>query len=389
MSRYYSYLNTAENILQQYRGAEPFAAFIKKFFAGEKKYGSGDRKMISHLCYCYFRTAALFQEYPLQEKMVRGLFLCTNQPSPIISLIHPEWVEMIPKTAAEKLEFLSVKKSLSSIFPFISECSPDIDAGSFAASHLSQPDLFIRIRPGFEKLVREKLEKAGITYRHINESAIAVANGAKLEDCLQPDREAVIQDLSSQRVGDLMRTIKLSPDRPLRIWDCCAASGGKSIMAVDMLNSPLLTVSDIRESILANLAKRFRAAGIAKYHSFLADLTKEENLPDEEFDLVIADVPCSGSGTWGRTPEQLLYFTPAEIPGYVGRQQKIVVNAANKLANGGYLLYITCSVFKKENEEMAAFIQRETGMELITSQFFRGYTEKADSMYAAMFRRNL
>ncbi|HRG93678.1 MAG TPA: Fmu (Sun) domain-containing protein, partial [Chitinophagaceae bacterium] len=71
------------------------------------------------------------------------------------------------------------------------------------------------------------------------------------------------------------------------------------------------------------------------------------------------------------------------------RQQKIVMNAAKKLANGGYLLYITCSVFKKENEEMAAFIQRETGMELITSQFFRGYSEKADSMYAAMFRRNL
>lgn len=345
--------------------------------------------MISHLCYCYFRTAALFQEYPIQEKMVRGLFLCTDQPSPIISLIHPEWVEMIAETPEEKLEFLSTAKSLSAIFPFSSECSPDIDTDAFALSHLSQPDLFIRIRPGFEKLVPEKLEKAGIAYRQISESAIAVANGAKLEDCLEPDREAVIQDLSSQRVGDLIRAIKVSADRPVRIWDCCAASGGKSIMAVDILNSQLLTVSDIRESILANLAKRFRAAGITKYHSFLADLTKEENLPDEQFDLVIADVPCSGSGTWGRTPEQLLYFSQTEISGYVGRQQKIVVNAAKKVASAGYFLYITCSVFKKENEEMAAFIQKETGLELIASQLLRGYAEKADSMYAAMFRRNL
>ena len=389
MSRYYSYLNTAENILQQYRGAEPFATFIKKFFAGEKKYGSGDRKMISHLCYSYFRTAALFPELKIQEQMVHGLFLCSVQPSPVISLVHPEWMEMITKTTAEKLEFLSVKKNLSAIFPFSSECSPEIDVDAFALSHLSQPDLFIRIRPGFEKLVREKLEKAGIVYRHINESAIAIANGAKLEDCLQPDREAVIQDLSSQRVGDLMRTNKLSPDSPVRIWDCCAASGGKSIMAVDILNSHLLTVSDIRESILANLAKRFQAAGIKRYHSFLADLTGNENLPDEQFDLVIADVPCTGSGTWGRTPEQLVYFVQTEISGYADRQQKIVMNAAKKLANGGYLLYITCSVFKKENEEMAAFIQRETGMELITSQLLRGYTEKADTMYAAMFRRNL
>ncbi|MBK6825732.1 MAG: hypothetical protein IPG86_02060 [Chitinophagaceae bacterium] len=141
MSRYYSYLNTAENILQQYRGAEPFAAFIKKFFAGEKKYGSGDRKTISHLCYCYFRTVALFPESELQEQLVRGLFLCSDQPSPIISLVHPEWMEMIQKTPAEKLNFLSVTKSISAIFPFTSECSPDIDPEAFAVSHLSQPDL--------------------------------------------------------------------------------------------------------------------------------------------------------------------------------------------------------------------------------------------------------
>ncbi|MBK6825733.1 MAG: hypothetical protein IPG86_02065 [Chitinophagaceae bacterium] len=186
-----------------------------------------------------------------------------------------------------------------------------------------------------------------------------------------------------------MRTIKLSADRPVRIWDCCAASGGKSIMAIDILNNHLITVSDIRESILANLAKRFQAAGITRYHSFLADLTGKENLPDEQFDLVIADVPCTGSGTWGRTPEQLVYFAQTEISGYVDRQQKIMVNAAKKVASAGYLLYITCSVFKKENEEMAAYIQKETGLELITSQLLRGYAEKADSMYAAMFRRNL
>ena len=331
----------------------------------------------------------MFPESELQEQLVRGLFLCSDQPSPIISLVHPEWMEMIQKTPAEKLNFLSVTKSISAIFPFTSECSPDIDPEAFAVSHLSQPDLFIRIRPGFENLVREKLEKAGIAYRQISESAIAVANGAKLEDCLQPDREVVVQDLSSQRVGDLMRTIKLSADRPVRIWDCCAASGGKSIMAIDILNNYLITVSDIRESILANLAKRFQAAGITRYHSFLADLTGKENLPDEQFDLVIADVPCTGSGTWGRTPEQLVYFAQTEISGYVDRQQKIMVNAAKKVASAGYLLYITCSVFKKENEEMAAFIQKETGMELITSQLLRGYAEKADSMYAAMFRRNL
>jgi len=389
VSRYYSYLNTAENILQQYRGAEPFAIFIKKIFAAEKKYGSGDRKMISHLCYCYFRTATLFPDIALQEKLVKGLFLCSDQPSDIISLVHPEWVDMLSKSPKEKLEFLACKKNLADIFPFISECSNDINPEAFAISHLSQPDLFIRIRPGFEKLVPEKLEKAGIPFRQINESAIAVANGAKLDNCLQPDREAVIQDLSSQRVGELMQTIKFTENRPVRIWDCCAASGGKSIMAVDMIENPILSVSDIRESILANLTKRFQASGITRYHQFKADLTKPEQLPDEQYDLVIADVPCSGSGTWGRTPEQLIYFTLPELAGYVDRQQKIILNAFKKVASAGYFLYITCSVFKNENEEMMAFIQKETNMELVASRLLRGYEEKADSMYMALFKRNL
>lgn len=325
----------------------------------------------------------------MQEKIIRGLFLCSDQPSAIISLVHPDWVGMLQKSAEEKLEFLAYKNKLTGVFPFISACSNDIHPEAFALSHLLQPDLFIRIRPGFEKLVPEKLEKAGIPFRQINESAIAVANGVKLEKCIQPDREAVIQDLSSQRVGELMRTITFTEGRTVRIWDCCAASGGKSIMAMDLIENPILTVSDIRESILANLTNRFRAAGITRYQLFKADLTQPALLQDEQYDLVIADVPCSGSGTWGRTPEQLVYFSFSEMTGYVERQQKIVLNAVKKIAAGGYLLYITCSVFKKENEEMTEFIQKNTQLELVSSQLFRGYEQKADSMYAALFKRTL
>jgi len=55
MSRYFSYLNSTKGILSAYNGEEPFASFIKKYFAVHKKFGSRDRKQISHLCYCYFR----------------------------------------------------------------------------------------------------------------------------------------------------------------------------------------------------------------------------------------------------------------------------------------------------------------------------------------------
>ena len=121
-----------------------------------------------------------------------------------------------------------------------------------------------------------------------------------------------------------------------------------------------LTVSDKRESILANLEKRFNVAGINNYESFIMDLGSEDAfVPSGKFDIVIADVPCSGSGTWGRAPENLLYFDPKKVSGYQLLQRTILSNIANSIRPGGYLVYITCSVFKKENEANVAFIEKE------------------------------
>lgn len=58
----------------------------------------------------------------------------------------------------------------------------------------------------------------------------------------------------------------------------------------------------------------------------------------------------------------------------------------NKAADDGYLLYITCSVFKKENEDMVSFIQQQ-GFELVKMELLKGYDIKADSMFAALLRK--
>jgi 16S rRNA (cytosine967-C5)-methyltransferase len=95
MSRYYSYLNSAVQIVTQYSGQEPFAAFIKKYFSGHEKYGSNDRKHISHLCYCYFRLGIAFPEKSTEEKMLIGLFLCSTQHNEILEQLRPALDEKI------------------------------------------------------------------------------------------------------------------------------------------------------------------------------------------------------------------------------------------------------------------------------------------------------
>jgi 16S rRNA (cytosine967-C5)-methyltransferase len=157
-----------------------------------------------------------------------------------------------------------------------------------------------------------------------------------------------------------------------------------------------ITVSDIRESILHNLKGRFHTAGIKNYDAFVADLTRPvppaapvvpaPSVTPSKSDLILADVPCTGSGTWSRTPEELYFFNPRQLTRYSEMQQQIISNVAANLAPDAWLIYSTCSVFKKENEEMVTFIG-ESGLILEHAGPIIGYPHQADTMFAARFRR--
>ena len=103
MSRYHSYLNTAVTILTNYKGEEPFAGYIKKFFAANKKYGSKDRKSISHLCYCYFRTGKALPKLSVEDRIVAGLFLCSSEENEILAFLKPAWNSNAGLSIEEKL----------------------------------------------------------------------------------------------------------------------------------------------------------------------------------------------------------------------------------------------------------------------------------------------
>ena len=391
VSRYHSYLNSASTILSAYTGEEPFTSFIRKYFSQHKKFGSKDRKQVSHLCYCYFRLGKALADGSMEERILIALFLCSHQPDEILQELKPEWNEKIELPFEEKLSFVDHKFSIQEIFPWQDELSEAIQKEVFTLSHLEQPDLFLRLRPGKEVIVKQKLAKGGIEFQTISNNCIALSNSSKIDTVIQLDKEAVVQDYSSQRVGEFIIPVRQerSDSESLRVWDCCAASGGKSIMVKDILGDIDLMVSDIRESILHNLENRFQQAGIKNYESFVADLSKPLNISLSTFNLIIADVPCTGSGTWGRTPEQLYYFDGNKIDDYAALQRKIVATAITQLEPGGYLLYITCSVFKKENEEAVEFIEEKFSLELVKMELLKGYDKKADTMFAALLKKPL
>lgn len=384
--RYQSYLNTAVTLVQRYDGSLPLAPYLKQYFSQHKKHGSKDRKLITHLCYCYYRLGHAVKHIPVAEAIRIALFLVDESGSVWGDLYEPEWLGKWNNTILTKIGFvrsLYPSFSVKEIFPWVDELSNPVEQEAFVLSHLVQPDLFIRIRPGKEANVLKKITDQQLKFKPLSATSFSFPNASKIDTVIEADKEAVIQDYSSQRISEFLSVV--NSNRPFDVWDACAASGGKSILVKDHLKQVNLTVSDIRPSILHNLKARFIRAGINQYHAFVADLSKPLSLA-EKFDMILCDVPCSGSGTWARTPEQLFFFSKEKIAGYHLLQQKIITNAIAHLKPGGYFLYITCSVFAKENEEQVAYLQKRFDLKLVKMELLKGYEQRADSMFAALLQ---
>ena len=121
---------------------------------------------------------------------------------------------------------------------------------------------------------------------------------------------------------------------------------------------------------------------------FKADLTDQNDLPKQMFPFILADLPCTGSGTWSRTPEAMYFFDPQSISNFRQRQEKILSNINSRLKPGGTLVYITCSVFAEENEGVTSFIMKPGKLNAGQSALILGYHEAADSMYVSRMEKS-
>ena len=379
------YLDTALHLIAVYDGKEPLSHYLKNYFAHHKKHGSKDRKWIAHFCYCHYRLGFALRELNREERLRVAVFLCSEKREDWLSLFDEVWQAAYTENLDDRIRFIQslYAFNVTAIFYNNDIVSSDIEVVKFNVSHLIQPDVFLRVRPEKKEAVIAKLQQQDISFKQITDSCLALESATKIDGIIDINKEAVIQDASSQQVASFFSLIDHL--KPTTAWDCCAASGGKSILAYDYFIQIKLTVSDIRESIIRNLKERFKQADIKQYHSFIADVSSSQFSIKQQYDFVICDAPCSGSGTWSRTPEQLHFFTNEKLDHYIQLQKKITANAVKAVKPNGYFLYITCSVFRQENEELVTHIQSFDKLTLLKAEIIKGYDEKADTMFAALF----
>ena len=150
------------------------------------------------------------------------------------------------------------------------------------------------------------------------------------------------QDEGSQLVAELVA-------RGEAILDCCAAPGGKTLILAERNPAGHLVVCEASKPRMEQLRKRLhRLSGRVELR--LVDATQLTDV--DAYDVVLADVPCSGTGTLGRNPEIRLRISEDDLHRHANRQKSILQAALRAVKPGGRVIYSTCSMEREENEEV-------------------------------------
>ena len=218
-------------------------------------------------------------------------------------------------------------------------------------ANLERPAAWLRFNVGFD--LAETLESL---------SSEGVETAAGERPCTRkliagrPERTAAwrqgrvrIQDAGSQAIAPL-----LGLEAGMSLLDMCAAPGGKTLHAIELLGSPAGVVAgDLHPARLRTM----RELGV---DCNLVALDAARAIPlRRAFDRILVDAPCSGSGTLGRNPDLKWRLEPGDIPRLAKLQRAILGRALDAVAPGGALVYATCSLEPEENERVVEAVLAE------------------------------
>lgn len=367
---------------------------IEKLFKSNRKLGSRDRKFIAETIYEIVRYHRFYQTIAESNESYNllGVHLVKN------NLDTQEFQDEYP------IDVDKIKANLKKKYPIaVTESFPDwmneMGEKEFGAEEWQlimkalnkQADVYIRtntLRIDREQLIKE-LEKEEIFTEKIHD----------LPDCLRLiERKNVfstaafksgyfeVQDAASQFIAPLL---DLKPG--LRVVDACAGAGGKSLhMAALMKNKGKIIAMDIHEWKLGELKKRAARNRVDIIETKVIDTSKTIKRLEGSFDRVLLDVPCTGWGVIRRNPDTKWKLSPDEIDRLITLQREIITDYAKMCKTGGLMVYATCSILNKENEEQVKwFLESAEGQKWNFKKDIRLWPHKDnfDGFYAALLEK--
>ena len=245
--------------------------------------------------------------------------------------------------------------------------------------------LFLRvnfIRSSYEMAV-SNLKEEGILVEVVKKSnyGLKVLENARKLDKSQPylNGEVEIQDISSQTAVEF-----INPKKYHKILDFCAGAGGKTLaMASLTLAENEFFVHDANPTRMTNLVERCSRAGFG-VKIVTEDMLKNKN---QLFDLVVADVPCSGTGAWRRNPGSKWWLTKDKLERLLADQRAILLTSSKYVMEHGLLAYMTCSVLKKENRDQIDWFLSTNKDFCLEKDVLISSLEGGDGFYVSLLKK--
>ncbi|HXQ81083.1 MAG TPA: RsmB/NOP family class I SAM-dependent RNA methyltransferase [Opitutaceae bacterium] len=334
---------------------------IDALLGGDRRLGSSDRRLYRELVYAALRylpwVETLLESNP-SEAVRRIAWLAADTPS--VRTFRAEIsgdLPQCPPGADAKAAVLGADPEALTPDWFRAEC-PEASLAPLRDVLLSRAPLWLRLQTGDPGPALAEFDRLGWAWRRSPRLAGAVA--------LPPDSDVArtdaylsggveIQDVGSQLV------LESAGVAPGGLWlDACAGSGGKTLQLACLLGPGGRVIArDLRRGPLDVLGARAARAGLADRIAIGSPPG-----PRAGFDGVLVDAPCSGSGTWRRSPHLRWVTTPRGVRAAAARQLELMRENAARVRQGGLLVYATCSLCRSENESVVeAFLRECPGFE--------------------------
>lgn len=319
---------------------------IETLLRRDRRCGSRDRRLYRELVYTVLRylpwIEPLLAEPPGRlEQTIAWLAADTPATRGFRTALSGDWPPC-PTGVAAKAAWLKADPDILLPAWLRPECP-----GAFAPAQrdalLERAPLWLRLQGPDPAPALAEFAERGWTWRQseLLPGALALAPDADVTATKAYQEGRVeIQDLGSQL---LLEAVGVEPAG--RWFDACAGAGGKSLQLAALLGpAGRVDADDIRPAALGELTLRAGRAGLSGRVA--------ARPASGEYDGVLVDAPCSGSGTWRRAPHLKWVTTPAQVETCARRQQSLLHQKAALVRPGGRLVYATCSLAQSENEEV-------------------------------------
>lgn len=395
--RYLGLIQASQNVILSVTKQDTLHHILKNYFRSNRKAGKRDRKIIQHLVYSYFRCRTFLPDtYDISEIFSVMISALPSGIEELDSYLLQQNTsqDLCESTADAKhvcqsMVVRAMTNSCNNYSRITEHISEQCNQEKYGLNLLQEQWVWIRINAAFASFVEKEFIQNGMMNDLQLKDNLSLAFSPKtaLTQSISFQKGYFqIQDKQSQRVFE-----SIMPLKPTGQWlDCCCGSGGKSILFKELFPATKLHATDIREKILINYIQRIKKSGTSIESVVLKDWTDStaNAMETEIWDGVLADVPCSGSGTWARSPEQISFFDADTLQHYSEKSFRIIQGVHPQIRNNGMLVFITCSVFSAENEVQVDRICRELNYTCRYQSYLEGYEENSDTLFVACLIKN-